>query len=452
MKPFVALALILTLASTVSAQTGVVFFEDFSDNSAGWTNVSWQRGPAQPYSHTVFNTTFTDPDHDAYNVPGGWIAGTNIGGGVGSSSCAAARTLTSPAIDLTGLPAVTLNHWRKLAIYDSNVGYINALIEVWDGSSWIVLWQSTPNFVANGTPIIFSSGPDWTPLALDVTAYANAEFKVRFTLVGNTPSVCTPNAGSSMPGWSIDNVALVVPGPPNDLCAGAATLATGPNPASFFGATETAAADLAPICGFVAALPDVWFQYTTTIDVVAKFHRFGGVGMALYQGSCTNPTLMPAYCGNTQTFDDVLLFAGTTYFLRVGSNPNTVPTIELSLFFPALPIGVGCPPSTILSGTPPQLGSVGTITLAAQPFALGALLVSAPNLTAAYTPFGPCTLYVLNPALLFSALSTDATGAWSLSIPFPSDPVWDGFAVDMQCIAFGPAGIEASNALRITLF
>jgi hypothetical protein len=454
MKFIVAVALALCLRGAAPAQSPIVFFEDFSDNSAGWTlgsvaGSAWQIGPAVGFSHGYYNpstgvtTTYSDPANDAYGVPGGGVAGTMIGGGVPSASCTPAYYLTSPAVDLTGLSAVNLSFQRVLANFDSYVQ--NSFVEVWNGTAWVQIWQAVEN---NG--LVFGNN-SWTLQTFDVSAYVNAAFKVRFGHVGTSPSfVCSTLA--SLPGWTVDNVALVVPGPPNDLCAGALPLLPGSNVASLHGATATSASALAPICGLAGTLPDVWFQYTPTDDVVANFARFGGNGMALYQGPCAGLALLPAYCGNAQTFHHVLLNAGTTYLLRVGSPANTTPTIAFEIFDPLQTIGVGCPSATTLTGTVPALGAVGTITLQAQPFAFGALLLSPPNLAGAYTPFGPCTLYVQNPATILMSFATDANGVWSLSIPFPSDPSWELFSVDMQCLAFGPAGIEASNGLRIVMF
>lgn len=458
MKFTAALALVLSVASSAPAQSPFVFFEDFSDNSAGWTlgssstvsNAAWQIGPAVGYTFNYFNgttgltTAYSDPANDAYGVPGGGVAGTMIGGGVTLTACVQAYYLTSPAVDLTGLSAVTLSFQRVLANYDSTIQ--NSFIEVWNGASWVTIWQAVEN---NG--LVFGNN-SWVLQSFDVSAYANAAFKVRFGHVGASPSFGCLSTSAALPGWTVDNVALAVPGPANDLCAGALPLAPGLNVASLHGATATPASALAPICGFAGSLPDVWFQYTPTDDVVANFKRYGGNGMALYQGSCAGISLLPAYCGNATTFHHVLLNAGTTYLLRVGSPAATTPAIEFSVFDPLQEIGVGSPPSTTLTGTPPALGAVGTITLQAQPFALGALLLSPPNLGGVFTPFGPCTLYVQNPATILMSFATDALGTWSLSVPFPNDPAWELFSVDMQCVAFGPAGIEASNGLRIVMF
>lgn len=458
MKFTVAAAFLLASLSSARAQGPIVFFEDFSDNSAGWTlgssptvsNAAWQIGPAVGYSYSYYNpstgvtTTYSDPANDAYGVPGGGVAGTMIGGGVTLTTCVQAYHLTSPAVDLTGLSAVTLSFQRVLANYDAAIQ--NSFVEVWNGASWVTIWQAVEN---NG--LVFGNN-SWVLQSFDVSAYANAAFKVRFGHVGASPSFLCVSTSAALPGWTIDNVALVVPGPANDLCAGALPLLPGTNIASLHGATATAASALAPICGFAGTLPDVWFQYTPTDDVVANFARFGGNGMALYQGPCAGLALLPAYCGNAQTFHHVLLNAGTTYLLRVGSPANTTPTIAFEVFDPLQTVGVGCPATTTLTGTLPALGAVGTITLQAQPFALGALLLSPPNLGGVYTPFGPCTLYVQNPTTILMSFATDALGAWSLGVPFPNDPAWELFSVDMQCVAFGPAGIEASNGLRIVMF
>jgi hypothetical protein len=123
-----------------------------------------------------------------------------------SEGCASVLPLTStildsPVIDLgvSGLNSATLEFDMYYAYKD---GGDTATVEVWDGAAWQILWTD-PNANVNGHR------------TYDVTAYANADFRVRFNY----------QYANSDKWFSVDNVSVVV-----DIYNSCATTA-GPMPA-----------------------------------------------------------------------------------------------------------------------------------------------------------------------------------------------------------------------------
>jgi len=99
-------------------------------------------------------------------------------------------TLTSSTVDLSGVSDVVLS-------FDYlNVQYITAsslAAEVFDGTAWQQVFYTNENEYAGTNPGFLSAGP------IDVSAYANANFKVRFKY---------DDAGDWSYGAAVDNVRL----------------------------------------------------------------------------------------------------------------------------------------------------------------------------------------------------------------------------------------------------
>jgi hypothetical protein len=270
----------------------------------------------------------------------------------------------------------------------------------------------------------------------------------------------------------------------HDFCAGALPITTGMN-----GAFTNA--DALPLnqAGFDSTAcsrggdpggHDVYFLFSPPCDGAATISTCDG-GMTTGPGELADTQLLiyeASACGGAGALlacnDDALGFgcgpaglksrvtfsayAGVHYLVRVAGRGNDAGTffLEVSVATAQLiTIGSGCGtpfPATMIGSAPPYLGSTGTITVTAQPAASGFMLVSAPNLAASYTPIGACTLYL--PAEAFGILDvivTDAFGEWSLTGTFPDDPAFDCFALDVQAVIFGPAGLELTNALRLVM-
>ena len=169
---------------------GAYFSEDFSGIAPGWDfGPGWQLGPAQ---HSVGESVGGgDPGED--HSPGfdNRLAGVVIGGNV-SIGIQPPSYLTSPVIDLSKVPGpVTLEFWRWLnADYPP---YMASTVEVFDGMSWFTVYD-----VPNNSGIVSDSS--WTLYQLDVSQYANPQFRVRWSWSIGSAGVYT------MSGWNIDDV------------------------------------------------------------------------------------------------------------------------------------------------------------------------------------------------------------------------------------------------------
>lgn len=444
MKLMRAALLTVCAAATAAGQSTVLFYEPFNDNSAGWTlGTTWQIGPAAGYTHnpTGAGGPYTDPSGDGSGVPGGGVAGTNIGGGVNGGNYGF-RWITSPVVNAAGHDFVVLRYRRDVAVNDEDYG--DSQVQVFDGTSWVAIWSATPN------DALFHFVVDWQTHTLDLTPYANAALRVRWGYSSSDGF----NTFGAMPGWTIDNVEITAyENSQNDLCANATALALGGTAGHLYGATPTDPQP-ASCSSLTTSTIDCWYTFVSPTGGEIKVTRSGGTRMALYTGSdCDNLTLVPGRCGTAATFDNVAVNAGQTYWLRLGGNVNTTHTVTVEISASLTTIGVGSPVDTVLSGSgAPVLGSVGTITLDAEPFRFGLLLMAPPNDANVYTPIGAGTIYLANPgfAVLLSYY-TDAAGEWALTVPFPADPAYTGFALELQCLNFGPFAPETSNALRLVM-
>jgi hypothetical protein len=170
---------------------GYVLYEDFSDNTAGWTlDMSWEIKPAVA-SPNGFNGTDPAMDHTATMDNG--VAGQFVGALVTSSNTTQGQfnCLTSPKVDTSGLPTVFFTYWRHGHLDYTN--YVVNRIEVWNGMSWVTLQMGYPNPGINDA--------NWTSFNFDVTAHKNPEMQVRICHQRNSGAL-------SHGGWSVDDVTI----------------------------------------------------------------------------------------------------------------------------------------------------------------------------------------------------------------------------------------------------
>jgi hypothetical protein len=176
----------------------VVFEEDFSDNTAGWTlDAEWQIGPATASSGQEY--AGADPAEDHTPTADNGVAGVAIGGNTVGTAVHAFYYLTSPAVDASaGAGFLELRLWRWLnSDYDP---YMHNRVEVYDGATWQVLWTTAGSpGVQDPAPV----GEGWFPMSFDITSFANAALQVRFGFdIGNTGVY-------DVGGWNVDDVAIV---------------------------------------------------------------------------------------------------------------------------------------------------------------------------------------------------------------------------------------------------
>jgi hypothetical protein len=168
------------------------FSEDFSDNSAGWTlGTTWQIGSAisSPSPGACGNG---DPGTD--NTPTGdnGLAGAVIGGNVGTT-IHPYYYITSPVVDTsTVVGPMWLSFYRWLN--SDYTSFMNNTVEVFDGATWQLLWQSGP------PPNVEDAS--WNQQSYDIGAYKNTQMQLRFGYTIGSSGVYTCS------GWNLDDVSI----------------------------------------------------------------------------------------------------------------------------------------------------------------------------------------------------------------------------------------------------
>jgi len=179
----------------------VYFNETFSSNVAGWTFVpgmtsatppapiqDWGIGPA-----TVSSGGWgcADPAADHTPTTDNGLAGVVIGGHA-QKVIHTANYLESPVINTNVAGPVYLELWRWLT--SDYAPYMQNFIEVYNGTTWTVVWQSA------GSPGI--NDCQWTKLSYDITAHKSANMKIRVGFTVGSSGVFT--AGS----WNVDDIVI----------------------------------------------------------------------------------------------------------------------------------------------------------------------------------------------------------------------------------------------------
>jgi hypothetical protein len=168
----------------------VYFFEDFSNNNAGWTtDTDWEIGSATASTGSYNND---DPANDFSCSNNNGIAGVVIGG-LAPTAIHPTYYLTSPVVDLSLAPGNVFLDFQRWLNSDYTP-YMQNFVEVYDGTSWVQVWAS------GGSPGMADAA--WTLTSYDVTAYKNAAFQVRFGFLIGSSGVF------SVSSWNIDDVML----------------------------------------------------------------------------------------------------------------------------------------------------------------------------------------------------------------------------------------------------
>jgi hypothetical protein len=177
-----------------TCQNGIYFSEGFSDNSKGWTlEGEWGIGPTAASDGQQQGNG--DPASDVSASDDNGVAGIVLGGNY-SQQPGGPYYLTSPMIDLSAVSGtVHLRFWRWLNCDSQPWG--TATVQVWNGSTWVVLWQNSVNTLTTDNA--------WYHQVFDVTSFKNAEFRVRFSHQTETHQMLLPWI---MSGWNIDDLSL----------------------------------------------------------------------------------------------------------------------------------------------------------------------------------------------------------------------------------------------------
>ncbi|MDI1482800.1 MopE-related protein [Polyangium sp. y55x31] len=173
-----------------------VFEETFATATAangynGWApGTEWQIGTAM--SSSGHDTGYGDPSTDHTSTADNKLAGVVIGGNASTLATHPMYYLTSPIINTAGAGSIVLDFWRWLNSDYSP--YMTNVIEVYNGSTWVVIWQSDTTYIKDGS---------WKNIVHDITTYKNADLRVRFGFsIGETSGLY------DMSSWNLDDVVI----------------------------------------------------------------------------------------------------------------------------------------------------------------------------------------------------------------------------------------------------
>ncbi len=180
----------------------IYFEEEFANNTQGWTlGTEWQIGPATS-SPSPGSCGAGDPGTDTTANGNNGVAGVVIGGNA-STALHSYYYLTSPPVNTSSAPgSVWLGFHRWL-----NSDYTRFManrVEVFDGTTWHVLWETGSSAVQD--PAWVSPSP--SPMnvlgqtAFDVTPYKNTNMQVRFGFMIGSSGVYTCSQ------WNVDDVLI----------------------------------------------------------------------------------------------------------------------------------------------------------------------------------------------------------------------------------------------------
>jgi hypothetical protein len=159
---------------------------------------AWDVGPAKPWEGgDVAAGTCKDPVHDHTN-PGGNdpFAGVKIGNIAPQVVMAERSYITSAAVDTRSGPSPVLLEFYRWLNSDFPPFMAN-FVEVWDGLEWATVWSGPPA----GGPMLAECS-EWSQQVVDVTAFRNEYFRVRFGFVIEDPTV------RAVGSWNIDDIRI----------------------------------------------------------------------------------------------------------------------------------------------------------------------------------------------------------------------------------------------------
>lgn len=167
----------------------VYFSETFASNAAGWTiGTEWAIGSA--VASNGFPTGNEDPGQDHTASADNGIAGVVIGG-YAQEVIHPMYYLESPTFNGDAAGALHLQYWRFLN--SDYTPFMNNVVEVYDGSQWILLWESGPDQMVDF---------EWTFATHDITAYKTPSMKIRFGFDIGSGGVFTVSS------WNLDDVVV----------------------------------------------------------------------------------------------------------------------------------------------------------------------------------------------------------------------------------------------------
>ncbi|MFN5067050.1 MAG: S8 family serine peptidase, partial [Aphanizomenon sp.] len=181
-----------TATGTIISEEGFTtyFWDDFANNSKGWTlGTEWQIGAAT----TSTGQNYGNPDPGTDNTPtaDNGVAGVVIGGNA-STALHGFYYLTSPVINTSTANQLFFEFARWLN--SDYTPYMQNTVDIFNGSSWVNLWSS------GASPEVQDNA--WTPQQFDISAYKSASTQIRFGFNVGSSDVYTVSS------WNLDDVKI----------------------------------------------------------------------------------------------------------------------------------------------------------------------------------------------------------------------------------------------------
>jgi hypothetical protein len=171
----------------------VYYYEPFTGGATGWLlDATWSAASecASPPAPDKGNADPTS-DHTSMTAAGG-VIGAYVCGNNPRGQLSPARYATSPAVDVSSAPSLTLTFYRWLN--SDEPAYMVSTVDVFDGTAWKNLYTNPPSALVTDAA--------WTKVEYDVTTYKNAAFRVRFGFASTSTKVY------AMSSWNVDDVTL----------------------------------------------------------------------------------------------------------------------------------------------------------------------------------------------------------------------------------------------------
>ncbi len=174
-----------------AAAPTVWFSETFASNGQVWTaDPTWAIGATSLSSGEGYGGP--DPEHDFTDTSDDGVGGVVLGGNTGTD-LHGFYYLTSPIINVGAAPGEVHLGYRRWLNSDYSP-YMTNVVEVFDGAVWHVIWQS------GSSPGVQDS--EWIKVNHDLTAYKNANLRVRFGYSIDSAGVFV------ISGWNVDDVVV----------------------------------------------------------------------------------------------------------------------------------------------------------------------------------------------------------------------------------------------------
>jgi len=172
-----------------AANASLIFSDDFSDTTGGWTlDTTWEIGSTSISPGAIYNP---DPEFDHTATGDNGVAGVVLGGNA-PTNLHDFYYLTSTVIDTSGYSGLSFEFYRWLN--SDYTPYMQNKVDVFDGSSWVNLWQS------GASPGVQDSS--WALQSFDISSYNNQNLQVRMGYNITSGGVYTVSQ------WNIDDVSI----------------------------------------------------------------------------------------------------------------------------------------------------------------------------------------------------------------------------------------------------